>query len=61
MLEDRALILSGTDGAGTPGRVAINGMFDDQPAAFGGLNHSGVGSEFRTFAIEAFLELRAHL
>jgi aldehyde dehydrogenase (NAD+) len=43
------------------GRIAINGMFDDQQAPFGGFKHSGVGREFGTFGIEAFLEPRAIL
>ncbi len=43
------------------GRVAINGMLDDQHAPFGGFKHSGVGREFGAFGIEAFLEPRAIL
>ncbi|HXA16516.1 MAG TPA: aldehyde dehydrogenase family protein [Thermoanaerobaculia bacterium] len=43
------------------GRVAINGMLDDPQAPFGGFKHSGVGREFGTFGIEAFLETRAIL
>jgi aldehyde dehydrogenase (NAD+) len=43
------------------GRVAINGMLDDQQAPFGGFKHSGVGREFGVFGIEAFLEPRAIL
>jgi len=43
------------------GRVAVNGMLDDQQAPFGGFKHSGVGREFGTFGIEAFLESRAIL
>jgi aldehyde dehydrogenase (NAD+) len=43
------------------GRVAINGMLDDQQAPFGGFKHSGVGREFGTFGIESFLEPRAIL
>ena len=43
------------------GRVAINGMLHDQQAPFGGFKHSGVGREFGTFGIEAFLEPRAIL
>jgi aldehyde dehydrogenase (NAD+) len=43
------------------GRVAINGMLDDQQAPFGGFKHSGVGREFGTFGIQAFLEPRAIL
>ena len=43
------------------GRVAINGMLDDQRAPFGGFKHSGVGRESGTHGIEAFLEPRAIL
>jgi aldehyde dehydrogenase (NAD+) len=43
------------------GRVAINGVLDDPQAPFGGFKHSGVGREFGTFGIEAFLEPRAIL
>jgi len=43
------------------GRVAINGMLDDQQAPFGGFKHSGVGREFGTFGIAAFLEAKAIL
>ena len=43
------------------GRVAINGMLDDPQAPFGGFKHSGVGREFGTYGIEAFLESRAIL
>jgi aldehyde dehydrogenase (NAD+) len=43
------------------GRVSINGMLDDQQAPFGGFKHSGIGREFGTFGIEAFLEPRAIL
>jgi aldehyde dehydrogenase (NAD+) len=43
------------------GRVAINGLADDPQAPFGGFKHSGVGREFGTFGIEAFLETRAIL
>ena len=43
------------------GRVAINGMLDDQQAPFGGFKHSGVGREFGTYGLEAFLETRAIL
>jgi aldehyde dehydrogenase (NAD+) len=43
------------------GRVAINGMLDDQQAPFGGFKHSGIGREFGTFGIDAFLEPRAIL
>jgi aldehyde dehydrogenase (NAD+) len=43
------------------GRVAINGMLYDQRAPFGRFKHWGVGREFGTFGIEAFLEPRAIL
>jgi len=43
------------------GRVAINGMLDDQQAPFGGFKNSGVGREFGTYGIEAYLEPRAIL
>ena len=43
------------------GRVAINGLLDDQQAPFGGFKYSGVGREFGTYGIEAFLEPRAIL
>ena len=43
------------------GRVAINGMFDDPQAPWGGFKHSGVGREFGQYGIEAFLEPRAIL
>ena len=43
------------------GRVAINGMLDDQQAPFGGFKNSGVGREFGIYGIEAFLEPKAIL
>jgi aldehyde dehydrogenase (NAD+) len=43
------------------GRVAINGMLNDPQAPWGGFKHSGVGREFGTFGIEAFLESRTIL
>ena len=43
------------------GRVAINGLLDDQHAPFGGFKHSGVGREFGIYGIEAFLEPKAIL
>jgi aldehyde dehydrogenase (NAD+) len=36
------------------GRVAINGMLDDQQAPFGGFKHSGVGREFGTLGSRRF-------
>ena len=43
------------------GRVAINGMFDDPQAPFGGFKRSGIGREFGAPGIEAYLESRAIL
>ena len=43
------------------GRVVINSMTDDPQAPWGGFKHSGVGREYGTFGIEAFLEPRAIL
>jgi aldehyde dehydrogenase (NAD+) len=43
------------------GRVAINGLLDDQQAPFGGFKQSGVGREFGTYGIGAFLEPKAIL
>jgi aldehyde dehydrogenase (NAD+) len=43
------------------GRVVINGILDDEQAPFGGFKHSGVGREFGTYGIEAFLEPKAIL
>jgi len=43
------------------GRIAINGLLDDQQAPFGGFKHSGVGREFGIYGIEAFLEPKAIL
>jgi aldehyde dehydrogenase (NAD+) len=43
------------------GRVAINGMFDDPQAPFGGFKRSGIGREFGTAGIEAYLETRSIL
>ena len=40
---------------------SINRMRDDPQARWGGFKHSGVGREFGTFGIEAFLEPRAIL
>ena len=43
------------------GRAVVLMPLDDQQAPFGGFKHSGVGREFGTFGIEAFLEPRAIL
>jgi aldehyde dehydrogenase (NAD+) len=43
------------------GRVAINGLLDNQQAPFGGFKHTGFGREFGTFGIKAYLEPRAIL
>jgi aldehyde dehydrogenase (NAD+) len=43
------------------GRVAVNGLKDDPQAPFGGFKYSGIGREFGTFGIEAYLEQRAIL
>ena len=43
------------------GRVAINGMLDDPQAPWGGFKQSGIGREFGTYGIEAFLETRTLL
>jgi aldehyde dehydrogenase (NAD+) len=41
------------------GRVAINGFSDEPMAPFGGFKQSGIGREFGTYGIEAYLEPRA--
>jgi aldehyde dehydrogenase (NAD+) len=38
------------------GRVFVNGMYDEPLAPFGGFKQSGVGREFGTFGLEAYLE-----
>jgi aldehyde dehydrogenase (NAD+) len=43
------------------GRVAINGIHDDQQAPFGGFKYSGVGRELGIYGIESYLEARAIL
>jgi aldehyde dehydrogenase (NAD+) len=43
------------------GRIAVNGLLDDQQAPFGGFKNSGVGREFGTYGIEAYLEPKAIL
>ncbi|WP_338841342.1 aldehyde dehydrogenase family protein [Flavobacterium ginsenosidimutans] len=41
------------------GRVQINGIGHDPMAPFGGFKQSGIGREFGTFGLEAYLEPRA--
>jgi aldehyde dehydrogenase (NAD+) len=43
------------------GRVVINGLTDDPQAPWGGFKFSGVGREYGTYGINAFLETRAIL
>jgi aldehyde dehydrogenase (NAD+) len=43
------------------GRVVINGMTDDPQAPWGGFKFSGVGREYGSYGIGAFLEPRAIL
>jgi aldehyde dehydrogenase (NAD+) len=43
------------------GRVVINGAPHVPLAPFGGFKQSGIGREFGTFGLEAFLEPRAAL
>jgi acyl-CoA reductase-like NAD-dependent aldehyde dehydrogenase len=38
------------------GRVSVNGILQELQAPFGGVKQSGIGREFGTFAIEAYLE-----
>ena len=39
----------------------INGMTDDPQAPWGGFKYSGVGREYGSYGIEAFVETRAIL
>jgi aldehyde dehydrogenase (NAD+) len=43
------------------GRVVINNAPHDPLAPFGGYKQSGVGREYGTFGLEAFLEAKAIL
>lgn len=43
------------------GRVVINNMMDDPQAPWGGFKYSGVGREYGSYGIEAFVETRAIL
>lgn len=38
------------------GRVFVNGMYDEPDAPFGGFKQSGLGREFGTYGLEAYLE-----
>lgn len=41
------------------GRVFINGMYDEPGVPFGGFKQSGIGREFGTYGLEAYLEPKA--
>ncbi|VEB97835.1 Putative aldehyde dehydrogenase SA1924 [Cedecea lapagei] len=41
------------------GRVFINGVYDEPLAPFGGFKQSGLGREFGTYGLEAYLEPKA--
>jgi aldehyde dehydrogenase (NAD+) len=41
------------------GRVFVNGVYDEPLAPFGGFKQSGIGREFGTFGLEAYLEPKA--
>lgn len=43
------------------GRVFINGLYDEPVAPFGGFKQSGIGREFGTYGLEAYLEPKAIL
>jgi aldehyde dehydrogenase (NAD+) len=43
------------------GRVSINGIYDEPMAPFGGFKQSGVGREFGTYGLSAYLEAKATL
>ena len=43
------------------GRVQINGMYLEPQAPFGGFKQSGIGREFGTFGLEAYLEPKSML
>ena len=43
------------------GRVVVNGAAHEPLAPFGGFKQSGIGREFGTFGLEAFLEPRVVL
>jgi aldehyde dehydrogenase (NAD+) len=41
------------------GRVFINGLYDEPAAPFGGFKQSGIGREFGSYGLEAYLEPKA--
>jgi aldehyde dehydrogenase (NAD+) len=41
------------------GRVFINGLYDEPEAPFGGFKQSGIGREFGSYGLEAYLEPKA--
>jgi aldehyde dehydrogenase (NAD+) len=43
------------------GRVLVNTLAHEPAAPFGGFEHSGIGREYGTFGLEAFLEPKALL
>jgi aldehyde dehydrogenase (NAD+) len=43
------------------GRVQINGMYLEPMAPFGGFKQSGIGREFGTYGLEAYLESKSLL
>ncbi len=43
------------------GRVLVNTLAHEPAAPFGGFKQSGIGREYGTFGIEAFLEPKATL
>lgn len=43
------------------GRVLVNSLAHDPKAPFGGFKHSGIGREYGSFGLEAFLEPKAML
>ncbi len=43
------------------GRVFVNGIYDEPLAPFGGFKQSGLGREYGTFGLEAYLEPKAEV
>lgn len=56
--DDRALRIASRIDAG---RICINGLTHDAKAPFGGFKQSGIGREYGTFGLEAYLEPKAIL